>query len=250
MPAALDGAVGKLQGVGCRVWSGNLYLHAHAVSDLKSMAKVACNDFDKKMYRHGPGVSTGFCGLHHVRDTENMDRPMNLLLGVIALVADLIGIVTFIVSGQVSQFWSATWLVMLVSIGLLLAIALFFLDSAGDQPKTKFLPLVSGAYALLSCLGILSGLYILSANQTTFGSFLGIGVLIVFPAAMALFTSEVSYKAAHRPISYLYATTGLLAIIGLMFRYMQNLGFSWAIAGELLILAAIGVGFVTFSENI
>ena len=59
-----------------------------------------------------------------------MDRPMNLLLGVIALVADLIGIVTFIVSGQVSQFWSATWLVMLVSIGLLLAIARFFLDSA------------------------------------------------------------------------------------------------------------------------
>ena len=28
------------------------------------MAQVDCNDFNKRMYRHGPGVSTGFCGLH------------------------------------------------------------------------------------------------------------------------------------------------------------------------------------------
>jgi len=60
MPAALHGAEGRLQGVGCLVLAGNLYLHAHAVSDLKPMAQVACNDFDIKMYRHGPGVSTGF----------------------------------------------------------------------------------------------------------------------------------------------------------------------------------------------
>ena len=179
-----------------------------------------------------------------------MDRQMNLLLGVIALVADLIGILTFIVSGQFNQFWSATWLVKIVSIGLLLAIALFFLESVGDQNKKKFLSLVSGAYALLSCLGILFGLYILGASEITFGTFLGIVVLIVFPAAMALLTSKVSYKTAHRPISYLYATTGLLAIIGIMFRYMQNPGFSWAIPGELLILAAIGLGFVTFADNL
>ena len=72
MPAALDGAGEKLQGVGCRVWSANLYLHARKVVDLKPMSQAACNDFNKKMYQHGPGVSTGFCGLHHVgRDAEH-----------------------------------------------------------------------------------------------------------------------------------------------------------------------------------
>lgn len=66
MPAALEGAVEKLQGAGYRVWAANLYLHAQTAPDPKPMAQTACNDFNKKMYRHGPGVSTGFCGLHYV----------------------------------------------------------------------------------------------------------------------------------------------------------------------------------------
>jgi GNAT superfamily N-acetyltransferase len=50
-PAVLDGAVGRLQG---------------AWLDLKPKAQAACNDFNKKMYRLRPDVSTGFCGLHDV----------------------------------------------------------------------------------------------------------------------------------------------------------------------------------------
>lgn len=64
--AALDGAVGRLRGVECRVWAANLYLHAHAALGLQPVAQAACNDFNKKMYQHGQGVSTGFCGLLHV----------------------------------------------------------------------------------------------------------------------------------------------------------------------------------------
>ena len=73
MPAALDGAVGMLLGVGCRVWSANSVLHAPTALGPKPMAQAACNDFNKRMYRHGPGVSTGFCGLHHVRLTCGLD---------------------------------------------------------------------------------------------------------------------------------------------------------------------------------
>jgi hypothetical protein len=29
------------------------------------MSQAACDDFNKKKYRHGPGVLTGFFGLHH-----------------------------------------------------------------------------------------------------------------------------------------------------------------------------------------
>jgi hypothetical protein len=60
MPAALEGAVGKLKEIGCRVWAAHSYLHAPTALGLKPMAQAACNDFNKKMYRHGPGVSTGF----------------------------------------------------------------------------------------------------------------------------------------------------------------------------------------------
>jgi hypothetical protein len=67
MPAALDGAGGKLQRAGCRVGAVHLSVDVNAVTCLKPIAEVDCNDFNKKMYRSGPGVSTGFCGLHHVR---------------------------------------------------------------------------------------------------------------------------------------------------------------------------------------
>jgi hypothetical protein len=74
MPAALDGAVGMLQGAGCRVWAANLYLQARTALVLKPIAQAACNDFNKRMYRHGPGVSTGFCGLHQVSRHTSRDQ--------------------------------------------------------------------------------------------------------------------------------------------------------------------------------
>jgi RimJ/RimL family protein N-acetyltransferase len=57
---------GSCGGLGCRVGSVYLHLHVNTVTGLKPMAQVDCNEFNKKMYRHGPSVSTGFCGLHHV----------------------------------------------------------------------------------------------------------------------------------------------------------------------------------------
>jgi hypothetical protein len=74
MPAALDGAVGRLQGVGYRVLAANLYLHAHTALGRKVIAQAACDDFNNKMYRHGPGVSTRFCDLHHVRQSNETSR--------------------------------------------------------------------------------------------------------------------------------------------------------------------------------
>ena len=38
MPAALDGAGGKLQGTGCGVWAANLYLHEPTALGLSPMA--------------------------------------------------------------------------------------------------------------------------------------------------------------------------------------------------------------------
>lgn len=177
------------------------------------------------------------------------DRAIKFVFGVIALVADLIGIITFILSGQAGNFWSATWMVMLFGIGSLLGISLFFLKSSQDQRSAEFLPIASAAYGLLSCVGILSSLYMLGGEDVGVGSFIGMIVLIIFPSAMAKAISSVSDRKANRSISYLYAGTGILAIIGLMFRYMQNPGFSWWIIGEFLILGLVGIGFDVFSDH-
>jgi hypothetical protein len=47
MPAEMDGAVGKLQEIECRVYSSNSYLSAHTATGPKLMAKAACDDFNK-----------------------------------------------------------------------------------------------------------------------------------------------------------------------------------------------------------
>jgi hypothetical protein len=39
---------------------------------MKSMAQAACDDFNKRMYRHCPSVSTGFYGLHQVMPKETL----------------------------------------------------------------------------------------------------------------------------------------------------------------------------------
>lgn len=178
------------------------------------------------------------------------DRAVKFILGVIALIADLSGIITFIFSGQVSNFWSATWFVMLFGIGALLGISLFFLNSSQDEKSTEFLPMASTAYGLLSCMGILSGLFILGTKDVDISSFFGMVVLIVFPGTMAMATSLASGNKANRTISYLYAGTGILAIIGLMFQYMLIPEFRWAIFGELVILCLVGISFAVFSDKV
>jgi hypothetical protein len=64
-----------------------MHMHMH-VSDLKPMSQAACDDFNKKMYRHGPGVSTGLCGLHHVSAiTEEGKLEGLIVIAVISLFA-------------------------------------------------------------------------------------------------------------------------------------------------------------------
>ena len=60
VPAALDGAGGKLQGTGCGVWSSNLVLHAQTAPGPKPIAQAACNDFNKGCIDTGRVYQPGF----------------------------------------------------------------------------------------------------------------------------------------------------------------------------------------------
>jgi hypothetical protein len=176
-------------------------------------------------------------------------KPANIALGIIALTADLLGIVSFALSGEFAKFWSANWLVYVFSLTLLMGVAFFFFFQAKDDRVNAFYPLAAGMYALLSCIALFALYAGLSGSVLTLRDFAGMGVLSIFPAAMALGISLLCENPASitKTISYFYASSGLIAVIYLLFRYQKSSDFSWVMAGELLGLTLIGIGFVTFA---
>lgn len=208
---------------------------------------------------HPPITNTSFEHGRHSIDfkpltarTPNISavgKTPNFSLGASALFSNFIGIAMFILSGQALEFWSATWIAMLINLGLLLGISLFFLNAANDQRTNTFLPLASGAYGLISCVAILTSLYFSGLRDSSIGAFLGLALLITFPMAMARFASEASDGATRRPLSYLYAMTGAIAIIGLMFKHMSNPELSFSMLGEMIILSLTGMGVLVFSRG-
>lgn len=177
------------------------------------------------------------------------NKPANIALGSIALTADIVGIVGFILSGDVSKFWSATWMVYVFGLTLLMGIAFFFFSQTKDERVTAFYPLAAGIYALLSCLAIF-GLFVeLVSTASTFGGFLGMVVLIIFPAGMALAIASLTPKpgSVTTTISYFYATSGILAVIFMLARYANSPGYSWAMLGEFVGLGLVGIGFLLFA---
>ena len=176
------------------------------------------------------------------------NKPANLILGLISIVADLFGIAGFILSGEVVKFWSAGWLVYVFGIPLLLGIGLLFLSQIKDELVFAFFPIAAGIYALLSCLAIFGIFAALAAKALTFTGFVGMAVLAIFPSLMALAVSSLSPKpeALTKGISYGYATTGIFAVIFLLVQYSRNQDYSLSMIGEFAALAMIGVGFGVF----
>lgn len=177
------------------------------------------------------------------------NKPANITLGVIALTADLLGIIGFIVSGEVAKFWSATWMVYIFGLTLLMAAGFFFFSQAKEERVTAFYPLAAGIYAVLSCIAI-AGLFAgVASSEFTIGGFLGMVVLALFPAAMALAIASLTPNPGGitKTISYFYAAAGIFAVIFMLLRYAGSPGYSWSMLGELIGLALIGGGFMLFA---
>jgi hypothetical protein len=175
-----------------------------------------------------------------------------LVLGVIALVADLISISMFVFSGQVVNFWSATWLVMLVVIAGLLALGLFFIQQSQSKTAASALTLVSGVYGLLACAATLIALVALGDRTLNFWGFLGAVVLMLFPLAMSAATGAVTPwpDRIGRVVSYFFASTGLLAFLILAMRYMEGATYAWSMLGEAFVLMFIWAAFGLFAYGI
>ena len=180
------------------------------------------------------------------------NKTANLTLGTIAIVADLLGIAGFILSGDVSKFWSATWMVYVLGLSLLMGIGFLFFSKTEDDNVKTFYPIAGGIYALLSCLAIFGLFAGLSGSDFGIRAFFGMIVLAVFPAAMALLICLLcaNQETIARTISYFYATAGIFAVIYLLIRYSHEPGYSWALAGEMFGLILIGVGFTVFAFSV
>lgn len=175
-----------------------------------------------------------------------------LVLGIIALAADLISIASFVLSGQVLNFWSATWLVMLVVIAGLLALSLFFFHQSQSKTAASGLSLVSGVYGLLACAATLIALVSLGDRALDFWGFLGAVLLMFFPLAMAAATGEVTPwpDRVGRVVSYFFAATGLVAFVVLAMRYMRGATYAWSMLGEAFVLLFIWAAFGLFAYGI
>jgi hypothetical protein len=175
-----------------------------------------------------------------------------LLLGTVALTADLISIATFVTSGQVTNFWSATWLVMIIVIIGLLALGLFFIHEAKSQKAAAVLPLISGVYGMLACGAAILALIGLGERNFTFVNFLGVVVLMLFPVGMAVATGEVTPwpEKVGTVVSYLFAVTGLIAFVILASRYMKGATYAWSMLGEAFVLVFIWIVFGLFAFGI
>jgi hypothetical protein len=176
----------------------------------------------------------------------------HLLLGIVALTADLISIAAFVTSGQVTNFWSATWIVMLVVIVGLLALGLFFIQESKSAKAIATLPIISGVYGLLACGAVVIALVALGDRKLEFSGFLGALLLMIFPVAMAAATGEVTPwpDKVGRIVSYMFAVTGLIAFVLLAMRYMKGTTYAWSMLGEAFVLLFIWAMFGLFAYAI
>ena len=174
------------------------------------------------------------------------------VLGWIGLAADLISLGAFILSGNALQFWSPIWFIGIVLATVFLAAAVFFF-SIGNSPRAAvFMPLVGGVYGALSCIAFLAVFVALSSgNIHDIESFAGSAFLFVYPAIAALVLAGIFGNSLSSHISYWYATTALIALVGLMVKYLiVTKDFSSPIlAGEAAMLIGIGFAFIIFHDN-
>ncbi len=55
---------------GVPIFMKNLYFFTHSVFLFINQKASGLQDFFQKLYRRGPDLSTGFCGLHYVGSTR------------------------------------------------------------------------------------------------------------------------------------------------------------------------------------
>ena len=94
-------------------------------------------------------------GLHGNFYTLLANRQFFSFLAWIGLAADLVSLGTFILSGNALQFWSPVWFVGIAITTALLAVTIFLFSIGNRSQAAEFMPLVAGAYAILSCFAFL-----------------------------------------------------------------------------------------------
>lgn len=160
-------------------------------------------------------------------------------LGVIALTADLVTLIQFVVSGNVLNFWSLIWVLSIFFILLLMVVGIYCLViSAPKNTSKKLIGVFGYLYTLLS----LAIYCFWSYSHTNYNldklSFLGFFVLFSIASLVAILSIR-HYSIAHlRFPSYGYASANLLVMLMLVYKYIfkESSFLLPSFAGEIVLI--------------
>nr|VFJ70303.1 MAG: hypothetical protein BECKDK2373B_GA0170837_12741 [Candidatus Kentron sp. DK] len=172
--------------------------------------------------------------------SNTVEKPFLGLLAGIALLADLITLGQFVLSGTFEEFWTSQWVLGIVFIVTLLVVGVSFLILAGKEDIiSDVVPFFGGIYMLLAMGFYLFFGFLQSQGEVSFGDFVGGGLLLIVLIAISIICiAFAKSKEFFILSSYGPATCSLLFAFIIIYKYIFNaVTFEFGVfSGELILL--------------
>lgn len=182
---------------------------------------------------------------------EKSKKPFLVLLAGVALLANLVTLIQFIISGVAVNFWSFQWVIGILFIVVLLGVGFGFLILGHEEGKAKqfVMPIFGGIYTIIlmilySFLG-----YLQIKAKVSVSDFAGFFVLFLVVLAISVSCIEYADESKYFIFpSYGFALCNLLFLIVMIKRYVfDGLDFEFEVFfGDLIILIVGALVFMGF----
>lgn len=186
---------------------------------------------------------------------SNDNKNFLSILGGVALVADLVTLGQFIVSGRVLDFWSVRWIIGIVFVIGLLVIGFGLLSMAkAKELSTKIEPVLGGVFGILAMSIFLYFGFFQAFGESGFSSYLGYLFLFIISSLITLIcfldvpTRRIKYPLYINYTSYGFAVCNLLFLFFLIYKYIfsSTVFVISSFFGELTILILGALLFLFF----
>lgn len=186
---------------------------------------------------------------------SNDNKNFLSILGGVALVADLVTLGQFIVSGRILNFWNVQWIIGIVFVVGLLVVGFGLLSMAkAKELSSKIEPVLGGIFGLLTMSIYLYFGYFQVFEGNGISSYLGylflfiIFSLITLTCFLDVPTRKIKYPLYINYTSYGFAVCNLIFIFFLIYKYIfsSSVFTIFSLFGELTILVLGAVFFLFF----
>ena len=144
-----------------------------------------------------------------------------IILGSIALIADVITIGQFVLSGTLFEFWSAPWIASVGFVILLFALgALFFAMAEQEQITKSIFTLLGGGYLLLAILVYAPTVVKPKPRSATVSNYFGSLVLLAIVCAIGIGTCSIIDPELLLLPSFAFGFVNLGCILLMLYKYV------------------------------